>query len=52
MTSEEIAIGCQQHRIEEWLDFKDDEIDKMSRKALEFFKKFKSIIEQIHQLSF
>ena len=36
-----LQIGCQQHPIEAWKNFTDDEIDFMDREALEWWKKYK-----------
>jgi len=39
-----MAIGCQQHTIEEWFGFTDDCISQMDRGALEWWKKWKDFI--------
>ena len=40
-----MAIGCQQHTIEEWRNFSDSEILEMDgRKALKFWKAWKDVI--------
>jgi hypothetical protein len=39
------TIGCQKHKNSEWLSFSDDEIAEMDDKALDFWKKYKHIIE-------
>ncbi|CAB4132172.1 Pentapeptide repeat [uncultured Caudovirales phage] len=43
-THDEMAIGCQQHTIEEWENFNDDDIEKMHSDALKFWKKWKDFI--------
>jgi len=39
-----MAIGCQQHTIEEWFEFTDDRISQMDHGALEWWKKWKDFI--------
>jgi len=39
-----MAIGCQQHTIEEWFGFTDGRISQMDRGALEWWKKWKDFI--------
>ena len=39
-----LAIGCQQHAIEKWKDFTDEEIQKMDVGALVWWKKWKDFI--------
>jgi len=40
----DMAIGCQQHTIEEWFEFNDDRISQMDHGALEWWKKWKDFI--------
>jgi len=40
----QLAIGCQQHSIELWQSFSDDDIKKMDKKALDWWKKWKKVI--------
>lgn len=42
-----MAIGCQQHTIEEWMRFDDDEIEAMDDYALEWWGKYKALLENI-----
>jgi uncharacterized protein YjbI with pentapeptide repeats len=42
-----MAIGCEQHTIDEWMSFSDEEIDNMDTKALEWWKDWKPRIQQI-----
>ncbi len=46
-TATDLAIGCQQHSIEEWENFSDDEINKMDNEALVFWKAHKALIFQL-----
>ena len=46
-TESVIQIGCKNYTIEEWFDFSDEIIKKMDAKALEFWKKWKPILELI-----
>jgi hypothetical protein len=46
-TKDVMAIGCEQHSIAEWWEFTDSEIDAMHNKALEWWKKWKPILQQI-----
>jgi len=41
---ETIRIGCQYHTTHQWKEFDDDTISQMSKGALEYWKKHKSII--------
>ena len=50
-TSTHMQIGCQKHLISEWWEFDDESISAMSGGALNFWKKWKSIIKQIVELS-
>ena len=40
-TKEILQIGCQTHPITEWREFTDDQISKMSKKALDWWKRWK-----------
>lgn len=42
-----MAIGCQQHTIDEWMGFRDDEIDVMDFGALEWWYRYKDTLETI-----
>jgi hypothetical protein len=42
-----MAIGCEQHSIDEWMNFSDEEIDKMDTSALQWWKVWKPRIQQI-----
>ena len=46
-----LAIGCQQHTIEDWWKFKDDTISKMDTNALTWWKKWKPVIQQLIEMS-
>ena len=39
-----MRIGCQNHKVEEWASFNDDQISKMDSKALDFWEKNKSML--------
>ena len=39
-----IQIGCELHTREKWRNFSDDEIEEMHEDALDFWKKYKSMI--------
>jgi hypothetical protein len=41
-----MAIGCEQHSIDEWMNFSDEEIDKMHTDALHWWKVWKPRIQQ------
>ena len=43
-TRTDMAIGCEQHSIEDWRKFKDSRIKLMDEDALEFWKKYKDMI--------
>jgi hypothetical protein len=43
-TKSHIAIGCEQHSIQEWADFSDKEIKEMDISAFGWWKKWKEII--------
>jgi hypothetical protein len=42
-----MAIGCEQHSINEWMNFSDGEIDKMHTDALHWWKVWKPRIRQL-----
>jgi hypothetical protein len=42
-----MAIGCEQHSIDEWMNFSDEEIDKMDTGALHWWKGGKPCIQQL-----
>ena len=46
-TESVIQIGCKNYTIKEWFDFPDVSIKKMNDEALEFWKKWKPILELI-----
>ena len=45
-TKEVMAIGCEQHSIEDWMAFDDARIKRMDSGALEWWKVWKPIIQQ------
>ena len=51
-TSKMLCIGCMQYPIEEWENFSDDQIRKMDKGALDFWKKWKEFIFLAIELSF
>jgi hypothetical protein len=42
-----MSIGCQQHPISEWFGFDDGRIAEMDCKALEFWRRWKPILQQL-----
>jgi hypothetical protein len=42
-----MAIGCEQHGIDEWMNFSDGEIDKMDADALRWWEVWKPRIQQL-----
>jgi hypothetical protein len=42
-----MAIGCKQYSINEWMNFSDEEIDKMHTDALQWWKAWKPRIQQL-----
>ena len=46
-TDTDMAIGCQQHAIEDWWNFIDARIATMNEDALSFWRKWKPILQQI-----
>ena len=51
LTEDVIAIGCEQHSIEEWRGFDDNRIAKMDDDALEWSRTWRPIIEQIIEMN-
>ena len=45
ITKQQIYIGCQQHKAEEWFKFKDSEIEEMHNDALVWWKANKKLIK-------
>ena len=43
-THDTLQIGCQNHSIEDWKNFTDEQISKMDSGALKWWKKYKEII--------
>ena len=43
-----ITIGCQRHPVKEWMEFTDEEIHKMHKDALNYWKQYKAAIFSIH----
>jgi hypothetical protein len=50
-TKDILAIGCQQHTIEEWRSFDDERINMMEVTALEWWRKYKEFIFMAIELS-
>uniref|UniRef100_UPI00037ECABD pentapeptide repeat-containing protein n=1 Tax=Leptospira santarosai TaxID=28183 RepID=UPI00037ECABD len=46
-----MCIGCEVHSFEKWWNFSDDEIDSMDDNALEFWRKWKSVLRNIIEIS-
>ena len=44
-TSEVMQIGCQNHPIEDWFKFSDEEIDEMDSDALRWWNKWKPVLK-------
>ena len=44
-------IGCEKHKIVNWFNFSNDEINKMDPSALEWWVKWKPILKQIIEIS-
>jgi hypothetical protein len=42
-----IKIGCQDHSVDEWMSFSDEQISKMHSDALAFWKQWKPIIQAV-----
>ena len=43
-----ITIGCKRHTVKEWMEFTDEEINKMHPDALNYWKQYKTAIFSIH----
>lgn len=53
ISEEDMAIGCKQHTIEEWMEFSDDEIYAMDGDvAVEFWKTWKPMLMEIVNTKF
>ena len=50
-TSEVMQIGCERHKISDWWAFDDDRIDSMDDRALEWWRKWKPILQNIIEAS-
>ena len=50
-TAKHIQIGCEKHTIEEWYNFNDKTIEKMSKDALSWWTRWKPIIKKMIELS-
>ena len=46
-TAEVLQIGCERHDIADWWGFDDKRIERMDGKALEWWKQWKPILQQI-----
>ena len=46
-TSSVIQIGCQRHPIEDWWAFDDEAISRMDREAIDWWRKWKHVLQQI-----
>ena len=49
-TSDVMAIGCEQHSIDEWMSFDDCTISQMDSDALKFWGKWKPILKSIMEI--
>jgi uncharacterized protein YjbI with pentapeptide repeats len=49
-TKEVMQIGCQRHSIVEWLSFDDDRISNMDIRALDWWKKWRTILVLILEI--
>jgi hypothetical protein len=47
LTGVMIYIGCEEHSIEEWANFTDEEISKLDDEALKWWKEWKEIIMKV-----
>lgn len=45
IAGDQMAIGCQQHSLSEWMNFSDEKIEGMHDEALEWWRKWKPIIQ-------
>ena len=46
-TATEMQIGCKKHEIAKWWEFDDETISKMDSAALDFWRKWKPVLQQI-----
>ena len=46
-TFDRLQIGCENHLITEWWEFDNDKISEMDHQALEFWKRWKPILQSI-----
>ena len=49
ITKQQIKIGCEIHKVDEWDSFKDSRIKLMDEKALDWWKIYKPIIMSLHK---
>jgi len=42
-----LCVGCEQHKLKAWFNFSDERISYMDRDALNWWRKWKPILEQI-----
>ena len=47
--SDRIAIGCQMHSVEDWLNFDDARISRMDSCALEWWNQWKELVFAFHK---
>ena len=52
ITKDVIAIGCQQHPVQDWWDFSDEQIAEMDQKALEWWRTRKPILKALYEAKF
>lgn len=45
-TATHMQIGCEQHKIQDWWKFSDDEIDAMDKRGLVWWKKWKEVLKR------
>jgi len=50
-TSEVMQIGCERHTISEWWGFDDERISRMDGRAMEWWKRWKPVLQQIIEIS-
>ena len=50
-TATHMQIGCQLHTLEAWWTFSDAEISRMAGEALEWWRKWKPVLQQIVAMS-
>ncbi len=44
ITPQDMRIGCEQHTLAAWREFTDDEINRMDRGALAFWRRYKDLL--------